>query len=123
MSRIRAAFLICLIPLGISPGVAEEAGRPDWADVGPIFATYCLNCHSATGAAVGLRLDSYAAALAGSERGPVLVAGAPAASELIRRLRGDSAPRMPFLSRALPDEDIALIARWIESGLPEGKSP
>lgn len=78
-------------------------------------------CHSAlAGASKGLRLDDYAAALAGSERGAVLVPGDVAGSELIRRLRGQSVPRMPFLGRPLPDDQIALIESWIAAGLPQG---
>jgi hypothetical protein len=77
-------------------------------------------CHSAVaGASKGLRLDDYAAALEGSERGVVLIPGDAAGSELIRRLRGQSVPRMPFLSRPLPEDQIALIESWIEAGLPE----
>lgn len=77
-------------------------------------------CHSAAaGASRGLRLDDYAAALAGSERGVVLVPGNVADSELIRRLRGQSAPRMPFLSRPLPVAEIELIEDWIKAGMPE----
>lgn len=76
-------------------------------------------CHSAVaGASKGLRLDSYAAALAGSERGAVLVSGDVEGSELIRRLRGVSTPRMPFLSRPLPDDEIALIESWVIAGMP-----
>ena len=48
-------------------------------------------CHSKTaGASMGLRLDEFAAVLAGSDRGPVAVAGDPEGSEIIRRL---SSPR------------------------------
>jgi hypothetical protein len=38
-------------------------------------------------------------------------------SELIRRLRGESLPRMPFLSYPLEKEKIELIVRWIDGGL------
>jgi hypothetical protein len=71
------------------------------------------------GASKGLRLDEYQPALAGSDRGAVLIPGDVGGSELIRRLRGESKPRMPFLSRPLPDIEIDLIERWIAAGLPE----
>lgn len=77
-------------------------------------------CHSAQAAAVELRLDSYAAAVAGGSKGPVLVPGDAAGSELVRRLRGESLPRMPFLSYPLAPDEIALVERWIAAGLPEG---
>ncbi len=99
-------------------------GAPGWAEISVIFKERCVMCHSAVaGASKGLRLDDYQAALTGSERGVVLIPGNAADSELIRRLRGQSVPRMPFLSRPLPEDQIALIESWIAAGLPEiGKS-
>jgi hypothetical protein len=97
--------------------VAEEA--PDWAGVSAIFVRRCVMCHSEQAAARGLRLDTYEAAVAGSAKGAVLVPGNTVESELIRRLRGESMPRMPFLSSPLPPEQIDLIVRWVEAGLPE----
>jgi len=91
-----------------------------WAEVSAVFAERCVMCHSAiAGASRGLRLDDYDAALIGSERGLVLIPGKAAESELIRRLRGQSVPRVPFLSRPLPEEEIALIEGWIAAGLPK----
>lgn len=81
-------------------------------------------CHSAVaGASKGLRLDDYEAALLGSERGAVLIPGNAAESELVRRLRGESTPRMPFLSRPLPEAQIALIESWIVAGMPRDGVP
>lgn len=97
---------------------AEEA--PDWSAVSAVFTERCVMCHAAHGASLGLRLDSYEAALAGGARGPVLIAGDAAGSELVRRLRGESLPRMPFLSRPLPPDQIDLVVRWVEAGLPRG---
>jgi Planctomycete cytochrome C len=96
---------------------AEEA--PDWNAVSVVFVERCVMCHSVHGAALGLRLDSYEAAVTGGANGPVLVPGDAAGSELIRRLRGESSPRMPFLSTPLPPNQIALVERWVEAGLPE----
>ena len=116
-ANLRAAVLAILLPLAAT---AEDAPVPDWADVSAIFEARCVMCHSeVAGASKGLRLDAFEAALAGSERGPVLVPFDVAGSELVRRLRGESTPRMPFLSRPLPEEEIELIERWIVAGLPE----
>ncbi|SMX24885.1 c-type cytochrome domain-containing protein [Boseongicola aestuarii] len=98
---------------------AEDAVPPDWADVSAIFKERCVMCHSkVAGASKGLRLDEYDAVLAGSERGAVLVPRNAVGSELVRRLRGETTPRMPFLSRPLPDDQIALIESWIAAGMP-----
>lgn len=113
--------LLLLIPgpaLALAPLLASAAGAPpSWRDVAAIFAERCIMCHSDKGAGRELRLDSYEAVLAGSISGPVVISGSPESSELIRRLRGQSQPRMPFLSYPLPDDQIDLIAKWIRDGL------
>lgn len=115
---LTAQVIVLWFTLGRSVA-AVEPEEPTWTDISPIFEERCVNCHSALGAAKGLRLDSYAKTVEGSENGPVLLAGDVSGSELIRRLRGEKTPRMPFLSRPLPPEEIAIIVRWIEAGLPE----
>jgi len=116
---LTVAFLSLVSSIG--SGMAAAAEPPDWAQVSAIFVERCVMCHSSQGASLGLRLDSYEAAVAGSTRGAVLVPGQPAGSELLRRLRGESLPRMPFLSYPLPPEQIELITRWVEAGLPEAR--
>lgn len=116
MKRMLVALLLPYLALA----TPAAAGDPAWAEVSGILTKHCVMCHSAQGAGLGLRLDSYDAAIAGSTNGRVLLPGDPEHSELIRRLRGLSAPRMPFLGRPLPDADIELIIRWVESGMPEG---
>jgi hypothetical protein len=105
------------------PAIGGDLMRPNWADVSPIFEKRCINCHSELGAAKGLRLDNYEAAMAGGANGAVLLARDASGSELIRRLRGESTPRMPFLSTRLPQEEIDLIVSWIEVGLPNVDAP
>ena len=113
-----SVFVLFLLMLPLR-ALADEGDTPNWKDVFAIFAERCVMCHSeVAGASKGLRLDSYSAAISGSEKGPVLISGDPEGSELIKRLRGDSLPRMPFLSRPLPNEQLDLIEKWIRVGLP-----
>ncbi len=118
MTRFRA-FVPSFVLAGTITAAGAQAEPPDWAAVSAIFTKRCVMCHSQHGAAHGLRLDSYEAAIAGGTKGAVLVPGNALASELIRRLRGDSTPRMPLLSRPLTPEEIEVIIRWIKAGLPE----
>ena len=111
---LRLSFLV----LCAGPAAAQEA--PSWADLGPFFAERCTLCHSGPDAPLGLHLDSYEGAMAGSVDGPVLVAGDPAGSELIRRVRGESQPQMPLVGDLLRDDEIERIEAWILAGLPEG---
>src|SRR5690606_37469225 len=70
-----------------------------YARVAPVLAQRCVKCHTARGlmgpAPEGFRLDSYAATIAAEDRVRVLP-GEPLGSELVRRIKGYSSPRMPF---------------------------
>lgn len=100
-------------------------GKPTYNEVAPIFARRCAKCHTENGlmgpAPEGFLLTGYATTLSTADRARI-VPGNPAASELVRRIRGDAAPRMPFdgppwLSKA----EIALIERWIAEGARDGE--
>lgn len=120
MRQLLACCLGALLTLAAPAARAGDGDPPDWSDVSGIFVEHCVMCHSAQGAAHGLRLDTYDGAVAGSTDGPVLLPGDADRSELIRRLRGESLPRMPFLSYPLPEDRIELIRQWIDAGLIEG---
>ncbi|MDH4556874.1 hypothetical protein E8F11_17165 [Pseudomonas sp. BN417] len=98
-----------------------SAGQPvTYAHVAPIFASRCVKCHSAYGlmgsAPEGLLLNAYAAILDRGERVRV-VPGSSLASELVRRIRGQSQPQMPYDGPPyLSDEEIKLIVDWIDQG-------
>lgn len=115
-TRIAALCLAALLPA--SPAGAD----PGWRELEPLFVKRCVMCHSGDHAARGLKLDSYDGVMAGSDRGAVLVPGDLSASELVRRVRGESRPRMPFLSTPLDPADLALIERWVETGSPRDGS-
>ena len=111
--------LLLLAALGLgSLALAQPAG-PDYADVQAIFAERCTLCHTGQGAPLGLDLTTYDAVMAGSVNGPVVVPNDPDASELVRRIRGTSTPRMPLAGPPfLSDEQIGTIERWIGAGAP-----
>jgi mono/diheme cytochrome c family protein len=102
--------------VGLFAWAAAAQAPPTWSDVGPIFADNCTRCHGSGGRA-GLNLSSYATAIAGSNNGPVLVAGNPNDSLLMKRIRGEITPQMPRGADPLSAAQIALIAAWITGGL------
>ncbi|RMI03362.1 MAG: hypothetical protein D6681_10085 [Calditrichaeota bacterium] len=111
-----------LIVIGAILGVSAQQGDspPTYADVAPIFQERCIICHNGPGAPKQLQLTDYEKVLKGSENGPVVVPGDPANSELIKRLKGISQPRMPLTGPPyLTDEQIALFERWIAAGAKE----
>ena len=87
-------------------------------EVKPVFTAHCYRCHGASQQKGGLRMDTAASALKGGDNGPGYVAGASARSLLIQALKGthDDISQMPYKKPPLPDEQIALIARWIDEG-------
>jgi mono/diheme cytochrome c family protein len=117
--RPAAAGALALgLALGAGPSLGQDA--PDWSELGPFFGERCTLCHSGPDAPLGLRLDSYEGAMAGSQDGPVLIPGDVEGSELIRRVRGHSQPQMPLVGDPLTEEEIGRIESWILAGLPEG---
>jgi hypothetical protein len=99
------------------------ATAPGYADVADIIAKYhCTVCHGAVEPRSGLSLDSYKGMMQGGKHGPIIKAGAAGESELIRRIKGTSEPRMPMTGPPwASDSDIGTIERWIQVGAPEGK--
>ncbi|GLQ52748.1 c-type cytochrome domain-containing protein [Devosia nitrariae] len=115
------AVLTFFIAIAGSAPLAQEA-PPGWPAIAALFVERCVMCHSGEHAAVELHLDSYEGATTGSKNGPVLIPGDAASSELMRRVLGESQPRMPFLGYPLEADEIALLEYWIEAGLPEGET-
>lgn len=112
-------FAILLIYVKVLPAHAQAT--VSYADLAPILVQRCVVCHSGETAAAGLRLDSYQGVLDGSARGAVVKAGSPAESELVRRLKGVSQPRMPMTGPPfLSEAEIAQFERWIAGGLQKG---
>jgi hypothetical protein len=78
-------------------------------------------CHSGQDAALGLRLDSLDNLNKGSRKGPVAKAGDPAGSELIRRIKGVSQPRMPMTGSAISVGPGSVPVRALGGGGPQAR--
>lgn len=103
-----------LLGLAALPALAQAQ---DAAVVARLLAEKCVLCHQGESPPGGLRLDSIDGVLKGSTRGPVVKPGDPAASEIVRRIRGQSQPRMPLTGPPfLSDAEIAVIESWIAAG-------
>lgn len=118
-------FLVffALLILFTHEALSQTEGDITYADLAPIFEQRCVMCHAGDSAPVGLRLNSFDAILKGSERGAVVKAGEPSASELIRRINGISQPRMPMTGPPyLSNTQIMMFERWVNAGMPRGDS-
>lgn len=102
---------------------ATPGGSSAYTSVAPIFEKHCVMCHTGPKAPHGLRLDSYQNVMAGGDNGPVVVPRDPAKSEIIKRVKGISKPRMPMNGPPwLSDNEVAAIENWIKAGAPDGGS-
>ena len=89
-------------------------------NVRPVFVSHCFGCHSANATKVrgGLRMDSFAALLAGGDSGPAIVPGDANASLLVKAIRyTDPDTEMPPKGK-LADAEIKAIEQWVAMGAP-----
>jgi uncharacterized membrane protein/mono/diheme cytochrome c family protein len=89
-------------------------------EVRSILAHNCYSCHSATKMKGELRLDKRELIMKGGEDGPVIVAGHPEKSELIRRISLPTGHKeaMPTKGKRLTAKEVALLDYWIKQGAP-----
>jgi mono/diheme cytochrome c family protein len=122
-------------PAGAAP--AEDRKIDFNKDVQPIFKTACMKCHGLDPdkprkkPSAGFRLDDKASAFKGGRSGAAIVPGSSKDSLFFKLLSGPvTVPNkdedkeispMPKVKRgemwkALPDDQIAVIQRWIDQG-------
>jgi mono/diheme cytochrome c family protein len=130
IKRVIGAGGLTRMPMGLPPLSDEQiAALRRWIDAGapwsaidfstqvqPIFTANCVRCHGPDQQKSQLRLDTRTSALRGGLSGRVILPGNAKESLLIRHLLGQEKPRMPFEGGPLPDSQIALIGKWIDSG-------
>jgi Protein of unknown function (DUF1553)/Protein of unknown function (DUF1549)/Planctomycete cytochrome C len=96
-----------------------NAARLFDAEIAPILAKHCLECHGRSIQKAKLALSSEVAALAGGQSGPVIVPGKPDESVLWEYVEAGEMPRdRPPLSAA----EKQRIKRWIADGAKWGAS-
>ncbi|MCB8932626.1 MAG: c-type cytochrome [Fimbriimonadaceae bacterium] len=99
-----------------APAPEGGATMASYAEVQAIFDKSCVQCHGAGSPKEGIDLRSYESVMKGGDEGPVVVAGDPSGSLLVKALRGNGAKQMPFMQSALPEEEIAKVEAWIKDG-------
>ena len=94
-------------------------------NVRSILAHNCYSCHNATKTKGGLRLDKKEFIFKGGENGPILVAGNPEKSDIIRRVKLPAGhdDAMPTKGKRLSKEDVAMLEYWIQQGAPWPTGP
>ena len=89
--------------------------------VAPALDQRCVGCHNPGKRKGQLDLSSHSAVMKGGEKGPVIVAGKPGESDLLRRisLAHDDKEFMPQEGKTpLSSDQVAAIGWWISRGAP-----
>lgn len=90
------------------------------ARVRPLLAKRCFECHSKKtgGENGGLILETVEGVAIGGSRGPIISADEPSESLLLQTVRySDAELQMPPKGK-LPDDEIAILERWVKDGAP-----
>jgi len=100
-------------PLSLKPGEVSFA-----SEVVPVLLARCGNCHGGRDPENNFAMTSLDSLVKGGRTGPAIVPGRGSDSLLVKKLRGVGieGQRMPLGKAPLPDDQIALIARWIDEG-------
>lgn len=113
----RCAMSVCVLLLAAC-GEKEVSFK---ADVQPILAKHCLECHAPGGAGAeksGLLMSSYDDLMKGTRFGAIIKPGDALTSALIMLVEGRADPsiRMPHQKEPLSKDQIALLRSWVEQG-------
>ncbi len=86
-------------------------------EVARIFSENCTRCHGADQAGGMLRMDTFNGIVKGGRNGVPVAPKLPARSALVLRMASDvEQQRMPKGGAKLPQDQIMIVARWIEQG-------
>src|SRR5262245_32726093 len=99
------------------PAAAADPAEVEFFEkkVRPVFVEHCAECHGAKKQSAGMRLDTIAGIKKGADDGPVIVAGKPDESRLVKAIRREGDNPMPP-KKKLPDEAVAALVDWVKRG-------
>ena len=100
-------------------GRPADSGDALFARVRPILETKCLNCHGGKFKQAGLDLSTRDSLLRGSdEHKDIVVPGDSGASLLVKKIKYQHEPGMPYQGEKLSGEQIASLVAWITAEAP-----
>src|SRR5262249_28335505 len=121
---IAAILLLAALPTLLAQG--EEKPQPKTADkpfarsseVRRILETHCVSCHGGKTTRAGLDLTARDRLLRGGRSGKAVVPGKSQKSRLYKRITHAETPGMPYKRERLSKSQIALLAAWMDAGVP-----
>lgn len=118
VARILVAFLVVADLASGADSPTPEQLEFFEKQVRPLLVQHCQECHGAKKQEAGLRLDTRAGFLKGSDSGPVIVAANIDGSRMWQVLKyADGDTQMPPKGK-LQDEQLAIVRKWLELGSP-----
>lgn len=114
--RIGTLIAALVLAGAATPALAQDVKFME--QVHPILAEHCYQCHGGTNRKGGLKMDTRESLLEGGETGAAVVSGSHVESLLFQRVTASDDDRMPPKGRPLNPEEVAVLAAWIDAGLP-----
>src|SRR5262245_40041932 len=98
----------------------QAAGNPQFfvEHIRPVLQARCFTCHGGKLKQAGLNLGTREGLLRGSDNGPVVIPGKADESLLIKKIKHQHEPGMPYKAEKLADGVIANIVEWVNTGAP-----
>ena len=122
-TKTTARFTIMLLTFFAIEANGDEKIAVNYDDhMAPIFRKHCFQCHGESKQEAGLNLASFATSIKGGSGGEVLIPERSNGSRLFQAVTAeDPAERMPPNNDPLPADDVAMIRKWIDTGLKENR--
>ena len=114
-------LLVAVVGAGAAVVRADDEKVTFDDNVLAVLRQRCGTCHNADKKAGGLDVTTYTGLMQGGGSGSVLEAGDASASYLYRLVTQEDEPKMPPDSPPIPEEERALLKRWIDGGILENK--
>ncbi len=126
----RKSTLLCsaiVLLLGIDAR-AQAPATPEQLEffeksIRPILVQRCYECHGDKEQKSKLRMDHISTVLKGGERGPAIVPGDPASSNLVKAIEYQDPKFSMPPKKMLDDVEIDLLIEWVRMGAPWPDEP
>lgn len=117
MRALQSSLVLLIVLTAAGNGQSPAPSSPDFFEttIRPLLAAKCYACHTEAHMG-GLQLDSREHFLKGGKSGPIVVAGSPDQSLMMKALRyTDPRLKMPPTGKLSP-EQLASVEEWIKAG-------
>ena len=116
----RLIIFLTILPGWAGADITAEQNAFFEANIRPVLASACYECHGAEKQKGDLRLDWRDGLLTGGEHGPAIVPGDPDKSLLMQAIAHTHAElKMPKNADRLSDGTVASFRAWIRNGAPD----